>query len=314
VTSFSLLDQHLSSRTTITGTDLSIADVSVYARLRDVVERWVVGKHGEFAHVLRWWLHVQHIVLKVDSVLQLQSQELKWQPIEIDITAWTKGIHDGANSQSVSKEAKEVKKVKEVKQAKEAKEKKAKVPAAAAAPTAPPTIMNLAAMFDLRVGLITSVERHPDADSLYVEHINVGEDSDRIVISGLVKYMEMSNMLNQHVVLLCNLKPVTMRGIKSFAMVLCATSPDTEPQSVTRFVRPPAGAVPGQRVLFDGTTALAAYEQLNPKKKIWETVQPKLATDDAGLAGVFDDEGVFQRMLVDGQECRCPEVAKGSIK
>lgn len=42
---------------------------------------------------------------------------------------------------------------------------------------------------DLRVGRILKVEKHPDADSLYVEQIDVGEDKPRTVISGLVKHV-----------------------------------------------------------------------------------------------------------------------------
>jgi tRNA-binding EMAP/Myf-like protein len=34
-----------------------------------------------------------------------------------------------------------------------------------------------------------SVSRHPDADSLYVEKIDIGEAEPRTVCSGLVKYM-----------------------------------------------------------------------------------------------------------------------------
>ena len=35
--------------------------------------------------------------------------------------------------------------------------------------------------FDLRVGKIVHVEKHPDADSLYVEQIDVGEEKPRTV-------------------------------------------------------------------------------------------------------------------------------------
>ena len=41
----------------------------------------------------------------------------------------------------------------------------------------------------MRVGLIRSAKRHPDADSLYVEEVDVGEDKPRTVISGLVKFI-----------------------------------------------------------------------------------------------------------------------------
>ncbi len=36
----------------------------------------------------------------------------------------------------------------------------------------------------MRVGLIRSAKRHPDADALYVEEVDVGEDKPRTVISG----------------------------------------------------------------------------------------------------------------------------------
>lgn len=47
---------------------------------------------------------------------------------------------------------------------------------------------------DIRVGLIKKVQKHPDADSLYVEEIDVGEESARIVVSGLVKYIPLEEM------------------------------------------------------------------------------------------------------------------------
>jgi len=43
---------------------------------------------------------------------------------------------------------------------------------------------------DLRVGLIRKAWRHPDADSLYVEEMDLGEESGpRTVVSGLVKHI-----------------------------------------------------------------------------------------------------------------------------
>lgn len=71
----------------------------------------------------------------------------------------------------------------------------------------------------------------------------------------------------------CNLKPASMRGVKSFAMVLCATSPDGKDGGV-EFVLPPAGSQPGDRVYFEGFEDKTALELLNPKRKIFETVQP----------------------------------------
>lgn len=47
---------------------------------------------------------------------------------------------------------------------------------------------------DIRVGLIKKAEKHPDADSLYVEEINAGEEQTRTVVSGLVKYIPIDEM------------------------------------------------------------------------------------------------------------------------
>ena len=47
---------------------------------------------------------------------------------------------------------------------------------------------------DIGVGVITKVQKHPDADSLYVEEIDVGEPTPRTVVSGLVKYISLEAM------------------------------------------------------------------------------------------------------------------------
>lgn len=47
---------------------------------------------------------------------------------------------------------------------------------------------------DIRIGLITKVQKHPDADSLYVEEIDVGESQYRTVVSGLVNYIPLKEM------------------------------------------------------------------------------------------------------------------------
>lgn len=126
---------------------------------------------------------------------------------------------------------------------------------------------------DLRIGRIVSAEKHPDADSLYVEQVDVGEAAPRTVVSGLVKHIPLDKMQNRMAVLLCNLKPAKMRGVVSQAMVMCASSPDK-----VEILDPPSGAVPGDRVTFQGFPG-EPDKELNPKKKVWEQVQPDLLTD-----------------------------------
>ncbi|KAL3147164.1 hypothetical protein ABBQ32_002671 [Trebouxia sp. C0010 RCD-2024] len=133
---------------------------------------------------------------------------------------------------------------------------------------------------DLRVGLIKKAWQHKEADSLYVEEVEVGEDAPRQVVSGLVKFIPEAQMQMRRCVLVCNLKPANMRGVKSHAMVLCATSLDG---FQVELVEPPEGSAPGDRVSAQGYEG-EPDDQLNPKKKIFEQVTPDLQTNSLKLA------------------------------
>ena len=65
--------------------------------------------------------------------------------------------------------------------------------------------------------------QHPDAESLFVETVDVGETEPRTVVSGLVGLVPQEKLQDRLGVFLCNLKPVKMRGILSSAMLMCAS-------------------------------------------------------------------------------------------
>ena len=158
---------------------------------------------------------------------------------------------------------------------KEKKPKAEKAPKKAAADDEAPVDIG---RLDMRVGHIRSAKKHPDADSLYVEEIDVGEEKPRTVISGLVKFIPEAEMQDRMAVLLCNLKPSKMRGIMSEAMVMCASTPEK-----VEILAPPPGAKPGDVVEVKGFTR-APDAQLNPKKKIFEAVAPDLLVNSAHQA------------------------------
>lgn len=76
---------------------------------------------------------------------------------------------------------------------------------------------------DIRVGKILEVSKHPDADTLYVEKIDLGEAEPRTVVSGLAKFVPLEELQGRHVAVLCNLKPAKMRGVESQGMLLCTS-------------------------------------------------------------------------------------------
>jgi len=81
-------------------------------------------------------------------------------------------------------------------------------------------------------------------------------------------------MRNRLVVVLANLKPAKMRGILSEGMVMCASSPEK-----VEILIPPIGSSPGDLVEIEGFSR-NPEPVLNPKKKIFETVQVDLKTND----------------------------------
>eukprot|EP01024_Parvocaulis_polyphysoides_P009937 TRINITY_DN13250_c0_g1_i1.p1 TRINITY_DN13250_c0_g1~~TRINITY_DN13250_c0_g1_i1.p1 ORF type:complete len:282 (+),score=42.48 TRINITY_DN13250_c0_g1_i1:62-847(+) len=138
-------------------------------------------------------------------------------------------------------------------------------------------------VLDIRVGKVLEVAPHPDADSLYVETIDMGEEEPRTIVSGLVKYVPMDEMKDRLVIVLANLKPRNMRGIKSFGMLLCAS--DQAHENVDPLI-PPADSTIGERIYFGEINDQNEPESPNKvqKKKMWEVLQPELKTNQSGEA------------------------------
>jgi methionine--tRNA ligase beta chain len=127
---------------------------------------------------------------------------------------------------------------------------------------------------DIRVGLIKSCRRHENADSLYIEEIDVGEEAPRQVVSGLVKFVPLDQMQNRPVLLLCNLKPANLKGVRSQAMVLAASNED---HTQVELVDPPAAARVGERVTFAGFEGFEPEKAL--KKETLDIVLPELKSN-----------------------------------
>lgn len=133
---------------------------------------------------------------------------------------------------------------------------------------------------DIRIGKIIEISKHPEADTLYVEKIDVGEEQPRTVVSGLVKFVPIEEMQDRLVVVLCNLKPAKMRGIESNGMVLCA-SIENDGIKFVEILQPAKESKPGDKVFVKGYEQGEPDKILNPKKKIWEQLQVDLKVSNS---------------------------------
>jgi len=77
------------------------------------------------------------------------------------------------------------------------------------------------AKLDIRVGTITSAKKMEDTDRLLVFSVDVGEEKDRIIVSGIAEYFEKPEVLvGRQVPVLMNLKPRKIKGYTSEGMIL----------------------------------------------------------------------------------------------
>jgi len=98
------------------------------------------------------------------------------------------------------------------------------------------------------VGQINSCDVHPDADKLLVEKINIGEENERNVCSGLKMHYNPADLVGKKILLFANLPTRKMVGIKSEGMLLCVESGDT-----VKVIELPDANV-GDVVTFDGAS------------------------------------------------------------
>jgi methionyl-tRNA synthetase len=79
------------------------------------------------------------------------------------------------------------------------------------------------ARLDLRVGRVTEVRDHPNADKLYVFDVDLGPDlGTRQMVAGLKPYMPPDALKGKLVVVVANLEPAVLRGQRSEGMLLAA--------------------------------------------------------------------------------------------
>mgnify|MGYP001583903025 FL=1 len=129
-------------------------------------------------------------------------------------------------------------------------------------------------ILDLRIGLITDIKRHENADSLYVSQIRLQGEEIKQVCSGLVGLVPIEELSNRRVIVVNNLKPSKMRGIKSEAMLLCADGGEGKVYPVI----PPKDMEIGSVLEFDGVDKVEVKKRI--KSKVFESVSEELKLND----------------------------------
>ncbi len=103
---------------------------------------------------------------------------------------------------------------------------------------------------ELKVAVIKSVECNPQGDKLYIETMDDGSGTDRIIQSGLRPYLSEKDLIGQHVIIASNLAPRKMKGVESRGMLLAADYTENGKEKVELLTAPWAPA--GTPVVLEG--------------------------------------------------------------
>mmetsp|Transcript_6443 Transcript_6443/g.12431 ORF Transcript_6443/g.12431 Transcript_6443/m.12431 type:complete len:793 (-) Transcript_6443:34-2412(-) len=197
---------------------------------------------------------------------------------EVNLSEEERKLSKKENSKNKKASYEEAQRLKKERKAKEVAASKAAHKKGGAAGSDQPEFTKI----DIRVGQITKVWHHPEADKLFCEEIDLGEEGGpRQIASGLREHYTLEDMLDRKVLVVCNLKAAKIVGFSSNGMVLAAKSGDGKQ---VELVSPPADAPIGERVFIDGLSGEPASSTQVKKKKIWESVSKKLKTGERGVA------------------------------
>ncbi|MDR2097942.1 MAG: methionine--tRNA ligase [Spirochaetaceae bacterium] len=133
-------------------------------------------------------------------------------------------------------------------------------PPDSSAPPVPPAQEELESRFagtvDLRVAKIGKIEKHPKADKLYIETLDISGE-ERVIVSGLVPFYKEEDLLGKNIIIVYNLKPAKLRGVESRGMLLAASCGTADGGELVE-VLDGSGAAPGTRLHLEGMEAPAS--------------------------------------------------------
>ena len=112
------------------------------------------------------------------------------------------------------------------------------------------------ANIELTVAKILKVENNPEGEKLYIETLDDGSGTERIIQSGLRMYLKPEELLGKNIIVVSNLAPRTMRGVESRGMLLAGDYKDGDKDCVE--VLDVSWAKPGTKVVLEGTDVNSA--------------------------------------------------------
>ncbi len=159
------------------------------------------------------------------------------------------------------------------------------------------------ANIELTVAKIVDVKPNPDGEKLYIETLDDGSGSPRVIQSGLRKFFKEEELLGKHIAIVSNLAPRKMLGVESRGMLLAGHYEDENKKECIE-VLDLSWAKPGTKIILEGSDA-------NAVKKSEITGNEFFAVKIKAVDGSVQVAG--KKLLADGKEVKTQKALNSDI-
>jgi methionine--tRNA ligase beta chain len=261
---FDLLQNLLGKSTFLCGNELCPIDALMYSLLYNRIKSFVPSIGNKYFRLIRWFNQVQH-----DLVLNSTELTSEFPIHKFDLSVFSNYGNDSGLSKKLSKALSYLGSAKKETKSEVNKSNKDEINS---------QNLPLIARVDLRIGKIVQVEKHPNADRLYIEKVDFGEAELRTVVSGLVEHVPLEDLKDRMCLFICNLKPAMICKVQSTAMLLVGKE-EIEGGLLEPLIIPDS-AKPGDSVCIDGITPSPDKVIKPAKDSVWELIRPDLTVID----------------------------------
>lgn len=156
---------------------------------------------------------------------------------------------------------------------------------------------------ELKVAKIIKIEPNPESEKLYIETLDDGSGTERIIQSGLRDFFKPEELLGRHILLVSNLAAKKLRGIESRGMLLAADYKDGSGKDCVEILEAP-WAAPGTAVVLEGTDESIA-KPCSISADDFFAVKITVSENQVQLGG--------KRLMADGIPVKTSAAANGSV-
>lgn len=130
---------------------------------------------------------------------------------------------------------------------------------------------------DMRVGRVVEVQETKQ-ETLFLTKVDIGGGEIRSIAVGLAKFMPADQLLNQNVVILCNINPAPLKGHFTHGMIMCAKSGNIKEPLI-----PPSNAKPGDLVHCENFERIP-HKKPRYKRSIFDPLAPDMQINNELVA------------------------------